>query len=118
MDWREALVDGVRVIPDRLGLNPPKSALAPRGGITGVLEGAGVEGWLGPNKPCRRSIVLLLAGALGALTTEVVVLAGAAGLGIIPIKSEAFEEPPKVNTTHTLVDYKEAIIEYFYKSYL
>ena len=97
-----AQVGGGRVIPDRLVLNPPKSALAPRGQVTGVAEGAGVEGWLGPNKPCRRSI-LLLAGALGALTTEVVELAGAAGLGIIPINSEAFEEPPKVNTMHTLI---------------
>ena len=56
-------------------------------------------------------MVLLLAGVLGALTTEVVVLAGAAGLGIIPIKNEAFEEPPKVNTTHNLVNCKEAIIQ-------
>lgn len=90
----------MRVSPDRP--TPPRSALAPGEGITGVLEGTGVEGWLGPNKPCRRSM-LLLAGAPGALTTGVVELAGAAGLGIIPINSEAFEEPPKVNTTHTLV---------------
>lgn len=44
MDWRGAQVGCVSVIPDRLGLNPPKSALAPRGDITGVLEGAGLEG--------------------------------------------------------------------------
>lgn len=93
--WSGAQV-GVRVSPDRLG--PPRSALAPGEGITGVLERGEGEGWLGPNKPCRRSM-LLLAGALGALTTGVLELAGAAGLGIIPINSEAFEEPPKVNTT-------------------
>lgn len=89
MGWRGAQV-GVRVSPDRLG--PPTSVQAPGEGITGVLEGAGVEGWLGPNKPWRRSMLLL---ALGALTTGVVELAGAAGVGIIPINSEAFEEPPK-----------------------
>lgn len=105
MGWRGAQV-GVRVSPDRLA--PPKSALAPGEGITGVLEGTGVEGWLGPNKPCRRSM-LLLAGTPGALTTGVVELVGAAGLGIIPINSEAFEEPPKVNTTHTLVCCEQAI---------
>lgn len=87
---------GESVSPASPPTNAPISVLvAP---VEGIIAADGVE-WVedvaGPKIPCKRSM-LLLEGTLAAPDTAGVVEeeAQAAGVGVIPISKEAFEEPP------------------------